>query len=176
MAIICTEQGILLGSSMLLNDVADIAERGAGFDDRNGLVEAFLGHHGKFMSMGSYLTDIEHLARIPVKAVLDDRDINIHDVTFFQDGVIAGYAMTDDMVHGCADRLGKTIVIQRGRDGLLLIDYVVMTNAVEFTGADARYYVRTNHFQHFGCKTACHTHFCNVFGAFYGYWHWEVWR
>ena len=58
------------------------------------------------------------------------------------------------------------MVIQRGRDGLLVVDYVVVTDPVEFIGGDASLHVGADHFENFGRQAACDAHFFYLFGCF----------
>ena len=50
-------------------------------------------------------------------AFVEERDIDVEDVTVLQDTSV-GYAVADDFVDGCADRLGKVVVVEWRRVGL----------------------------------------------------------
>ncbi|MNY56423.1 hypothetical protein D3C86_1925040 [compost metagenome] len=76
--------------------------------------------------------------------------------------------MADHMVDRGADGLGKALVVQGGRDGLLLVDDVVVADAVQFFGRDAGLDVCTDHFQHLGSQTAGDAHLLDVFRGFDG--------
>jgi len=73
-----------------------------------------------------------------VVAVLDNGDIDVEDVTVLQ-GFVIGNAMADDMVDRGADRLGEALVVQRGGNGLLNVDDMLVAQAVELLGSDARF-------------------------------------
>ncbi len=110
-------------------------------------------------------------------AVFDHRDVNVNDITAFEQFVVAGDAVTDHLVDGDAGGPGKAgaagsgAVIEWCRDRLLNIDDVVMTPLIELTGGDAGLHKRLNHFQNVGGKTARDAHLCHVFGGFNGYFH-----
>ena len=58
--------------------------------------------------------------------------------------------MTNHLVDGGADGLGKAMVIEWCRNSLLGINDIVVADSVQFTGTDAGLYGRRDHFQYFG--------------------------
>lgn len=149
-----------------LDDVTDIPQSCPRFDNFNGFVEALAGHIYQSHNMGGRFVNHKHLAGIPVIPVLDDSDVYIDDVTFLEDLGVTWNTMADHVIDGCADRFGETVVIERSRDGLLHIDYIVVTNSVEFASADAGLDMRPYHFQHIGGQAAGHTHFLDFIRRF----------
>ena len=99
-------------------------------------------------------------------SVFDDGDIDIDDVAVFQEFVVAGNAMANDVVDRRTDRLGKTLVIQRRRDRPLLFDNMLVADSVEFAGGNAGLHMLADHFQHFRGKPAGHAHFFDLGGRF----------
>ncbi len=67
--------------------------------------------------------------------------------------------MTDDVIHGCADRFGKSAVVQVGRNGPLHIHYVVVTDAVELFSRHPGDDVLADHVQHLRGQAAGGAHF-----------------
>ena len=103
--------------------------------------------------------------------IFDNSDINVNYIALFQNGCIAGNAMAYDMVKRSADRFGKTIVVQWGRDDLLNINNIIMTNSVELTSADAWHHMWLNHFQYFSSKPTACSHAVDFLGCFDTYSH-----
>src|SRR5450830_41005 len=153
--------------SVLLDHFTDIAQAAAGFDDFNGLVHAFLGHLGQALGPDRHSADVEHAAGITVVAVFDDRDVDVQGVAVFQ-RLVARNPVADHVVDRGADRLGEALVVQRGRDSLLHVDYIVVADAVQCFGGDAGLDVFGNHFQHVGRQFAGNAHASDVFGGFQG--------
>ncbi|MNV51669.1 hypothetical protein D3C71_1437250 [compost metagenome] len=152
---------------VLLDDFADVAQAAAGFDDLDRLVHAFLGHLGQALGPDRYVADVEHPAGITVETVLDDGDVDVQGVAIFE-RLVVWNAMADHMVDRRADRLWIALVIERGRDGFLLIDDVVVADLVQLIGGNARLDVFGNHFQHIGGQFAGDTHFGDILGGFEG--------
>jgi hypothetical protein len=67
--------------------------------------------------------------------------------------------------------LGNPLVIQRRRNGLLDIDDIVVTDAVELAGSDAGLDVRADHHQHVRRQAAGNAHFLDFISGFQGYGH-----
>ena len=91
----------------------------------------------------------------------NDGYIDIDDVAFLQNLGIAWNAMADHVIHGSADGFGEAVVIQRGGNGLLDVDNVVVAKAVQLAGADAGLYMGANHFEHIRREASGHAHSCN---------------
>lgn len=104
------------------------------------------------------IANTEHFAGIPMKPLLDDSDVNIDDVAGFQDFPVTRNTMTDHMVDGGAYRFGKTVVVERRRNGSLVVNDVIMAQSVQFAGADSGLYMGSDHLQHFSGQSAGNTH------------------
>src|SRR5690606_32532654 len=87
---------------MLLYGVADITQRIAGLYLLDTQPHAFVGGFGQAAAQDGGFPDIEHAAGVTEPAVLDDGDIDIHDVAVLQD-LVSGDAVADHMIDGCAD-------------------------------------------------------------------------
>jgi hypothetical protein len=116
------------------------------------------------------LADEEHAAGVAVVAVLDDGDVDIEDVAVLEPPV-TGDAVADLVIDGGADGAGEALVVQRRRDGLLLVDDVVVAEAVQFLGGDARLHVGGDHFQDLGRQAPGHAHFLDLFCGLDGHGH-----
>jgi hypothetical protein len=85
-------------------------------------------------------TDIEHAAGVAVITILDDGNVDVHDVAVLQRLVI-GNAMAHHAVDRGADGLGIGVVavrrvVERSRNAALHIDHVVMAKLVDGLGGD----------------------------------------
>ncbi len=70
------------------------------------------------------------------------------------------------MIESGTDGFGKTVLIQRCRDGLLFVDDVVMTETIQFVGRNPGLDMDFDHFQYIGGKAAGNAHFFDFFGSF----------
>ncbi|MNL21380.1 hypothetical protein D3C87_1426670 [compost metagenome] len=154
---------VLLG--VLLDHFADVAEAAAGFDDLDRLVHAFLGDLRQTLGPDRHFADVEHAAGVAVVAVFDHGNVDIQGVAVFQ-GLVVRDTMADHVVDRGADRLRVALVVERGRDGLLHVDDVVVADLVQLIGGDARLDMFGNHFQHIGGQFAGDTHASDVLGSF----------
>ncbi|MNT32463.1 hypothetical protein D3C72_1683460 [compost metagenome] len=108
---------------------------------------------------------MEHAAGVAVVAVLDDGDVDVQGVAILERLVVRD-AVADHVVDRGADRLRVALVVERGRDGLLHVDDVVVADLVQLIGGDARLDMFGNHFQHIGGQFAGDTHASDVLGSF----------
>jgi hypothetical protein len=113
-----------------------------------------------------------------VITILDHRDVDVQHFAVFQRLVI-GNAVADDMIDGSADRLGVgrhafRCVVERRRDAALHIDHIVMTQSIEGFGADAGFDVGGDEVEYLGRQPAGYAHLFDVFGAFDGDRHAEI--
>ncbi len=155
---------------MALDDMANVAQGGAGADLGQAQAQGLLGYLDQAAGEDRRIADKEHLAGVTVVAILDDSDVDVEDITFFQ-ALVAGDAMTDLVVDRGADGAGKTPVIQGRRDGSLLLDDEVVTAAVEFLRGHARDHVVLDHFQNLGRQTPGKAHFRDLVRGLDGYAH-----
>ena len=107
-------------------------------------------------------SDEKHAAGITVISVLDDGDVHIDDIAVLQ-AFLAGDAVTDLMVHRCANRLREAEVVQWSRDCLLHVDDVVMAQGIEFRGRDPGLYARVRQVEYLCRQTTCDSHLLDVF-------------
>ena len=83
---------ICLGVS--LNNMTNIAQTNARFDDLNSFIQTLLCHFDQSSGMGCDVTQQKHLAGITVKSVFDHGDIYVEDIATFQNLAVTGNAMT----------------------------------------------------------------------------------
>ncbi len=67
------------------------------------------------------------------------------------------------------------MIVERGGNGVLGINDVVMTNAIEFLSRHASLNVGRDHVQHLGGQTAGNTHFFYFFRGLNRYSHGREW-
>jgi len=79
--------------------------------------------------------------------------------------------VADDVINRGANRFREAAIIERCRDCLLLVDDVIVTDAIQFVGGDAGLYMRPDHSQDFTAETSGNTHLLDFIRVFYGNWH-----
>src|SRR5690606_1241826 len=176
MATVVAHHAGAVGVGMILDDLADIAQPGAGTHHRNTLVEAFLGNPGQAFDPLRHVAHMEHLAGVAVVAVLDDGDVDVHRIAVLQRLVVRN-AVAGHMIERGADGFGEgdapmaATVVQRSGNRLLHVHDVVVADAVQLVGGHAGLYVLFDHFQNFGGEATGHAHAGNVFSGLDGYAH-----
>src|SRR5882724_13192757 len=153
-----------------LNGVPDITEPGARFHRFDSAPHGFEAGLCQPLCVGRRFADEIHPAGIPVETIPDNGDVNVDDVASLEPFVIR-YPVTHHVVHGRANGLGKTAVIQVCGNRSLHIDDVVVADAIEFLSSDAGYDVLADHVEHFCCQASGHAHFFLLFGGLYGHVH-----
>ena len=160
-AAVFTDHGTTPRFGKALDGVTDIAKPDTGPDHFN------TGHHRSVSNVADTITldrrlaNRKHLAGITVPAILDDGDIDVHDIPVFQAFLIR-YPMTDNMVDRGTDRAWKTPVVQRSRNGVLMDGDVFVTDFIEFNGLYTRLNMWTNHTQNLAGQLAGNPHLLNL--------------
>jgi hypothetical protein len=131
------------------------------------LEHALVRHLHQPLRLHRGLAHEEHLAGIAVVAVLDDGDVDVDDVAFLE-FFVARDAMAHLVVHRGADGAREALVVERRRDGLLLVDDIIVAQLVELAGGDPGLDVRPYHAQHLGGEPAGDAHFLDFRGGFDG--------
>ena len=170
MAAVLAHYRAMVAFGVLLDDMANIAEAGARFDQANAQAHAFECDLAHALRLDRRLADKKHLAGVTVKLVLDDSDVDIDDITVFQ-LLVAGYTVAHLVVDRGADRFREAVVIQRCRNRFLHINDIVVANTVELIRGHTGLDVRTDHLQDFAGKTPGDTHFFDFRSSFYKYGH-----
>ena len=155
---------------MGLYGVADIAQAHAGTHQGDTFEHAFATEIDQTFCLDGRFAHEKHFAGVAVKTVFDNRDVDIDNVAFLEN-LVTGNAVADHVVDGGTDGFGKTFVVERGRDGLLLVHDVIVTHAVKFASADTRLHMRCDHFEHLGGQAASNAHFLDFFRGFDSYGH-----
>src|SRR5690606_4925139 len=98
---------------VFLDGVPDVAQRGAGAHLLDAQPHAFVGGFGEAARQDGRLAHVVHAAGIAEPAVLDDGDVDVHDVAVLED-LVAGNAVADDVVYRSADGSRKGRIAGRG--------------------------------------------------------------
>ncbi len=126
--------------------MANIANSGARADLLDTAPHGFPGHFSEPLGQYRCLADGEHPAGVSVETIFNNGDVDIDRVAVFQ-SLIARNTVANHMVYRGADGFGKPAVVQRGRDGLELINDEPVADLVQFIGADPRFDVFADHIQ-----------------------------
>ena len=100
-----------------------------------------------------------------MEAIENSGDININDVTIFQNLLARRDAMTDDLVDRSADGFGEALVIQWSWDRIM-VKNVFVTETIQFLGANTWFDVGLNILEHARCKAAGLSHLFDFVRAF----------
>ncbi len=141
-----------------LNSVADISEVSSGSHDFDSAPHGLETSLRQTLRMGRRLSNEIHTARITVKPFADDRDVDVHDVSGFQSLVVRD-AVADDVVHGRADSLRKSAIVEIRGNRLLHVHDVVVTDPVELFGRHPGNHMLADHVQHVRGQPARGAHF-----------------
>ena len=98
-----------------------------------------------------------------MEIIFNDRHVDVNDIAIFQQFAVVRDTVANHFVDRNADGLRIAVIAEAGGNGLLLVNDIVVTDAVQFTGADARFNPGFDHFQHFSGQAAGNAHFFNVF-------------
>ncbi len=153
-----------------LDGVTHVAQIGAGLDLDDAVPHGVVGQRAQPLGGYGAFAHHKHAAGVAMPAILDDGDIHVDDVALFQRLVI-GNAVADLVVDRGADRFGVGVVargrvVQRGRDGVLHVDGVVVGQFVELVGGHAGHDEGREVVQQFRGQSSCHAHACNALGVF----------
>lgn len=148
----------LLGH-VFIDGETDIAGGGERPDLFNPLPHRFFSGGGDVFGRLRDLADKERRRRVTVKSVENRRDIDIDDVTFFQNRVI-GDAVTDHLINGCAHRLGKAVVAERCRKRFMS-DGVLMNDLIDLIGGHTRFDELAGVLERLSGQSARRPHFRN---------------
>src|SRR5690349_14438680 len=106
---------------MTLYGMPDISQPHARADQLNPLDHALMTDPTQAFCLHGGWAHVEHHAGVAMIPVLDDGDVDIDDIAVFEHP-FSRYTVADLVVHRGADRLGKTLIVEGGRYGVLGID------------------------------------------------------
>src|ERR1700681_2720390 len=101
--------------------MADVPQAGTWLDNPDAAPHRFVTYRREAAREHRSHADEVHAAGVAVEAVANHGDVDIDDVAAFQ-ALITRNSVAYHMVHRRADSLGKTPVIEIGRDRLQLVD------------------------------------------------------
>jgi hypothetical protein len=110
----------ILRLRVFLDDVPELLDRHAGFDVRNGSVEALAGGFDEADVGGvgaGFVADVVGFVEVAVVAFVEEGNVEVEDVAVLEDAGV-GDAVADDFVDGGAEGFGKVVVIEGGWVGL----------------------------------------------------------
>lgn len=105
------------------------------------------------------LTDDKHFRGIAVETIFDYGDINVNDIAIFQQLRIVRDTVAHHFINRDANGFRIAVIAEAGRNRVLFINNVIITDAIQLAGADARFNIRFDHLQHFGSQSASDAHF-----------------
>ncbi|MNH13355.1 hypothetical protein D3C79_729230 [compost metagenome] len=165
-AAIFAHYGELLCFNKLLDGFTQSAQANTWLDHLQGQIQALLGDAAQALAQNGRFADDEHLGGVAVEAVFDHGHVDIDDIPVFQHLVVTWDAVAHHFVHRDTDRFWEAVVAQAGRDRLLFIGDMLVTDPVQLAGGDAGFNVGLDDFQHFCGQAARNAHLLNVIRCF----------
>ncbi|SAJ28301.1 Uncharacterised protein [Enterobacter cloacae] len=95
--------------------------------------------------------------------VFNHGHVDVDDVAIFQQFFVVRNAVANHFINRDADGFRETVIAKAGGDRVLLVDDIVVTDAIQFASADARFHKRLDHFQHVRGQTTGDAHLFNFF-------------
>src|SRR3989338_5947211 len=146
-----------------LDGMANVAQISARLDYADAAPHRLPGDLAQASGQNRRPSSVKHPAAVAVITILDDGDVDVHDVAV-PERFIVGHAVADLMVDRGANRFWIRLmsagrVIQRRGDGVLHIDDKVMAQLVQLIGRYARLGERGNVVKHFAGQAAGDAHF-----------------
>lgn len=68
-----------------------------------------------------------------MEAIFNHGHVDIDDITLFQHFFIAWDAVADHFIYRDADRFRETVIPQAGRNSLLVVGDMIVTDTIQFT-------------------------------------------
>ena len=125
---------------------------------------------GKSFGLDSGFSDEKHAARIAMKAIFDDRNVDIDRIACLE-RLVPRDSVTDHVIDRRTDRFRETAVVQWGRNRLLNARDVVMADSIQLAGCHSGFDIIPNHIQYVGGEPASDPHFVLLIGRLYRYRH-----
>ena len=160
---VLANHGETFGFHKFLDRRADRAQVDARFNHLQRQVQAFLSDAAQALAENRRFADDKHFGGIAMEIIFNDGHVDIDDIAIFQQLAVIRDTVTDHFIDRNADGFRIAVIAEAGGNGLLLVNDIVVTDAVQFAGADARFDVGFDHFQHFGGQAAGNAHFFDVF-------------
>ena len=113
MSTVCLDNTELLRFGVFLDDIPKVADFDAWFDVLDGLCQTLpcgLDQTNSVRVGFGVLSDVICLVQITVVAFVEERDINIEDITVLENPLVRN-AVADDLVRRGADGLGEVVVV-----------------------------------------------------------------
>ena len=121
----------------VLDGATDIVPVGAGFaGGADAFFHAELGGIDEFAGDVRDLADAEHGGRVAVVAGENRRDVDVHDVTIFEDGVCARDAVADDFVEADAG-VTRVAVVAHASGNAFVLAGIVTDEFIDFESGNS---------------------------------------
>lgn len=117
---VCSDDTALLLRSVLLDNVAKLADQNAGLNSLDRLFQALTRglNNANIVSVRlGLLADIVRLVQIGMVAFVIQCNINVENITVNENALV-GDTVANDFVNGGTARLGEVVVVERRRVGL----------------------------------------------------------
>ncbi|VXG76746.1 hypothetical protein CDS [Salmonella enterica subsp. enterica serovar Derby] len=158
-----TYHGETFAFGIFLDGGANGAQADARFHHFDAQIQALLRDAAQTLAENGRFADDKHLRGIAVEFIFNHGHVDVDDITIFQMFSVIRNAVAHHFINRDTDGFRIAVVAEAGGDRVLFVNDVIVTDTVQFAGGDARFDIRFDHFQHFGCQTARDAHFFDVF-------------
>lgn len=122
MSAVLFDDGVTVAGRVFINAEADVSGGIPGFHLFNPFEEGFSRDPAESLGLLGGLAHDVHAGSVRDEAVFFHGDVEIHDVSLFQNFLSRRNSVADDVVHGRAEGEFEAILADAGRDGFVVID------------------------------------------------------
>lgn len=133
---VVSNNGAILLRGVRLDHPPDITESIPWADGLDAQLQTPPRDLGQMLRLVTRRADVEGRARITMKPIEIDGDVDVDDVTIFELLVPTRNTMTNTLIEGRTDALGITAIVERRRCRAMLKDKV-MNDVVDLEGRDS---------------------------------------
>ncbi len=131
-ATVLTHHGETFGFHKFLDRRADGAQVDAWLHHSQRQVQAFLSDAAQALAENRRFADDKHFGGIAMEIIFNDGHVDIHDIAIFQQLAVIRDTVTDHFIDRNADGFRIAVIAEAGGNGLLLVNDIVVTDAVQF--------------------------------------------
>ena len=177
MSAVFTHDRHAVGIGVCRNRRAHVAKGRAFFDLGDAEPHTFIGYSAQaFRSNRAFANDKHATGVAKIACGRDDGDVDVENIAVFEDSFIIRHAVTNHVVERNTARFRVRwitwwLIAERGRDGFLDIDHIIIHHAIQFARGNTSTDVWLDEVQDFRGKFTRHAHVGNVGFGFDGYSH-----
>ena len=159
------DNGIAMLMCQLRNSSADIAQKTPRLSCFNTAQQTLLGDCNQICRRLSNLANHKHTGCVSIIAIVDSRNVYVHNVTAAQHVMLAGNAVANLVIDRGTHALREAFIAQRCRDSVMR--YCIFVNdSVDISSSHTGFNIFGNLIQYTGIDFASCTNTCNLLRGF----------